>query len=121
MASASLNAEERFATIVAALRGNVDVTPPAAAAASNNRFGSAGLKVRDKVFTMLVRDRLVVKLPKARVDAFIASGGGERYDPRRDGRRMKEWVMVSPSSGLEWLALADEAMAFVGAQSDRER
>ena len=43
----------------------------------------------------------VVKLPKGRVDALVASGAGERFDANR-GRPMKEWLEVrseSPSSG----------------------
>ena len=30
------------------------------------------------------------------------------------GRLMKEWLAVSPKSKLDWLALAKEALAFVG-------
>jgi hypothetical protein len=36
-----------------------------------------------KVFASLVEDRLLVKLPAARVDELIASGAGERF---RSGR-----------------------------------
>jgi hypothetical protein len=62
---------------------------------------------------MLVRDQLVVKLPRSRVAALIASGDGERFDPRHDGRLMKEWLCVAPTAQMEWLALAREALAFV--------
>ena len=65
---------------------------------------------------MLVKGKLVVKLPKRRVDALIASGDGERFDPRHDGRLMKEWVSVEPTSEEEWLPLAREAMEFVASQ-----
>lgn len=65
---------------------------------------------------MLVQGNLVVKLPKPRVDALIASGDGERFDPRHDGRLMKEWVSVEPTSEEEWLPLAREAMEFVASQ-----
>jgi TfoX/Sxy family transcriptional regulator of competence genes len=37
-------------------------------------FGSPGLKVSGKVFSMLVKGRLVVKLPRQRVEAIIAEG-----------------------------------------------
>jgi hypothetical protein len=50
------------------------------------------------------------------VDALIAAGDGERFDPRRDGRLMKEWLVVAPSAEARWLALAREALAFVGAR-----
>jgi hypothetical protein len=71
------------------------------------------LRINDKIFAMLVRGRLVVKLPRQRVDELIASGDGERFDPRHDGRLMKEWLSVEPKSDLEWLRIAREAMDFV--------
>ena len=69
-----------------------------------------------KIFAMLVKGKLVVKLPKPRVDALVASGDGERFDPRHDGRLMKEWLSVEPTSEEEWLPLAREAMEFVASQ-----
>jgi TfoX/Sxy family transcriptional regulator of competence genes len=104
--------EQRFATIVEELLNNPDVTPPA----NGRGFGSSGLKVQHKIFAMLVRGNLVVKLPKARVDALVASGDGERYDPRHDGRVMKEWVVLAPTSKVEWLSLTREAMEFVASK-----
>lgn len=74
-------------------------------------FGSMGLKVGGKVFAMLVKGRLVVKLPKERVEALVASGGGEYFDPGH-GRIMKEWVAVEPGNG-DWQSLAREAKHFV--------
>ncbi len=74
-------------------------------------FGSAGLKVNGKVFAMVVKGRLIAKLPKLRVDDLVASGGGERFDPGH-GRRMAEWISV-PSGAPSWLALAREAHLFV--------
>ena len=108
--------EERFATIVEALRSLQDVTPPPDEPQSKNRFGSSGLKIHNKIFGMLFRGKLVVKLPQPRVDALIASGKGERFDPRHDGRLMKEWVTVEPTFEEEWLALAREAMGFVASK-----
>jgi TfoX/Sxy family transcriptional regulator of competence genes len=75
-------------------------------------FGSPGLKVTNKVFAMLVKGKLVVKLPRARVESLIASGQGEYFDPGH-GRLMKEWVAIKPSRRDEWLSLIDEAKAFV--------
>ncbi|HET7641179.1 MAG TPA: hypothetical protein VFK47_20895, partial [Ktedonobacteraceae bacterium] len=71
------------------------------------------LKIHNKIFAMLVKGKLVVKLPKPRVDALVASGDGERFDPRHDGRLMKEWLSVEPTSEEKWLSLAREAMEFV--------
>lgn len=103
--------EERFARVIEELLGQPGVTPPA----ERNGFGSSALKIHEKIFAMLVRGRLVVKLPKARVDALVASGDGERFDANK-GKPMKEWLALNAESPAEWLALAREAMAFVGAK-----
>ena len=108
--------EARFAIIVEELLGNPGVTPPADGARAKKGFGSSGLKVHDKIFAMLVRGKLVVKLPKSRVDALVASNEGERFDPRHDGRLMKEWVVLETASDEKWLALAREAMEFVASK-----
>lgn len=76
-------------------------------------FGSSELKVHSKIFAMLVKDRLVVKLPKSRVDELVAAGQGERFDPRRNGKPMKEWVCVETTFEGGWSALAREALDFV--------
>ena len=112
MSHPPITPEERFATIVEALLSNPDITPPSDA----KGFGSSGLKIHNKIFAMLVKGKLVVKLPKPRVDALIAKGVGERFDPRQDGRLMKEWVSVEPSSEEAWLDLSREAMEFVASQ-----
>ena len=112
----SITPEERFATIVEELLSNPDVTPPSDGPQSKKAFGSSGLRIHNKIFAMLVRGKLVVKLPRPRVDALIASGDGERFDPRHDGRLMKEWVSLVPTSKVEWLPLAREAMEFVASQ-----
>ena len=77
-------------------------------------FGSnPGLRVGTKIFAMLGREGLVVRLPRARVDELVASGAGTRFDPRRDGRLMKEWVVVSVERRRSWGGLSDEALEFV--------
>lgn len=76
-------------------------------------FGSTGqLKVGGKIFAMLVKGKLVVKLPRARVDALVESGEGGRFDAGK-GKPMAEWFALSPTSSKRWRALAQEAMAFV--------
>jgi len=55
----------------------------------------------------------VLKLPKNRVDELVAAGKGERFDPRRNGKVMKEWVIIHPQFSREWASLAAEAMRFV--------
>lgn len=116
MSHPPISPEERFAAIVDEFIGNPDVIPPSDIPESKRTFGSSALRVHKKIFAMLVKGRLVVKLPKPRVDALVASGDGERFDPRGDGRLMKEWVVVEPAAKEDWLALAREAMEFVGAK-----
>jgi hypothetical protein len=67
--------------------------------------------VNGKIFAMLVRGSLVVKLPKERVDDLVETGKGERFDPGH-GRLMKEWISV-PAGGVPWVALAKEAHRYV--------
>jgi hypothetical protein len=111
MAQAALTPEQRFAVLVDELSHVSGVTPPS----EGKAFGSSGLKVHGKLFAMLVRGRLVVKLPKARVDALLAADEGERFDPRHDGRAMKEWLVLDSVSAEDWLALSREALGFVAA------
>ena len=78
-------------------------------------FGrSEGLRLRGKIFAMLVRDELVVKLPKDRVDELVASGVAQRFDAGR-GRPMKEWASVSFDASRRWPRLVKEAKTFVSA------
>src|SRR5690348_14355262 len=108
MGQQTITSEERYAALVEEFLGDTDVEQ------SGRGFGSDALKVRGKIFAMLASQGcLVVKLPRQRVDALVASGDGERFDPRRDGRVMKEWLALAPTSPLEWLLLAQEALAFV--------
>ena len=75
-------------------------------------FSSFGLRVRGKIFAMVVRGRLVVKLPSDRVDALVASGAARRFEPG-PGRRMKEWADMSGEAPA-WAGLVREAFRYVG-------
>ncbi|HET9979637.1 MAG TPA: hypothetical protein VFQ32_04300 [Ktedonobacterales bacterium] len=108
MSQSATTPEERYESLVEEFLGDREVEQ------SGKGFGSDALKVRGKIFAMLSSDgRLVVKLPRQRVAALVASGDGERFDPRRDGRVMKEWLALVPTSRLDWPPLAREARAFV--------
>lgn len=75
-------------------------------------FGDNGRKVGGKLFALDVRGALVLKLPKARVDALVDAGKGTRFEPR-PGRVMKEWLVVTAPKSA-WPALEREAEAYVG-------
>ena len=109
------NPEVEFASIVARLRNKPGVTPPSDEEGTRRKFGSNGLRINGRIFAMLsAENRLIVKLPREKVEALVNAGDGERFDPRRDGRTMREWIVMKPSSRANWLQLAQEALDFVG-------
>ena len=111
--SSMTKAATRYAAVVKALAGKGGITH-AEPDDSKRGFGANALKINKKIFAMLASDdRFVVKLPRGRVDALVAGGFGERFDPRRNGRAMKEWLVVAPGREARWLPLAKEAMEFV--------
>jgi hypothetical protein len=75
-------------------------------------FGSTSLKTDGKIFAMLVKDRLVVKLDRRRVAELVQARKGRRFDPGH-GRLQNEWLDVASASDNVWLDLATEAEAFV--------
>jgi hypothetical protein len=103
-----VNAAERYTAIVKAFVGKRGVS-----AESGRGFGNSALKIDNRIFAMLASgDQFVVKLPRARVDAMVAAGDGERFDPRRNGKLMKEWLVVGRRLEARWLPLAQEAFEF---------
>ncbi len=73
------------------------------------------LSIHGKIYAMLVRDQLVVKLPAARAAEMIAAGEAAAFQPR-PGRRMREWVAVDPpppgtGEGV-WPGLVDDARRY---------
>ena len=70
------------------------------------------MRISGKIFAMLVRDELVLKLPADRVVELSASGVGRPFDAGK-GRPMKEWISVPAKAGRHWAALVDEALGFV--------
>ena len=114
-----MTGEDRFAALVEAMVGRPHTTYGSADGGPKRAFGSTSLKTNGKIFAMLVNGRLVVKLDRRRVDALVASGEGEQFDPGH-GRLMKEWLAIESSSDEVWHSLATEAEAFVAGRS-RER
>jgi hypothetical protein len=100
-------AERRYEDLIDELVGTAGVTPPQ----GGSGFGRSAVRFQKKIFVMLVRGRLVLKLPAGRVDALIAARVGVRFDANK-GTPMKEWFSLDPESELPWLPLAREALDF---------
>ena len=105
--TADLSPEMRFEDLLGEFSDIDGVTLPH----GGSGFGRSALRYRRKIFAMLVRGRLVLKLPGPRVDELVAAGHGERFDANK-GTPMKEWLSLDPESGLAWLPLAREALDF---------
>ncbi len=107
-ATAPAPEEALFASVIDSLVGQPRITQA-------KMFGATVLKVGGKVFSMVHKGRLVVKLPAERVAALIKSGDGAPFDPGH-GKLMKEWVAVKPMAKSVWIKLAEEARDFVGSK-----
>jgi hypothetical protein len=101
--------EARFADVVTEFALLPGVTPPGV----TKGFGRSALRYNGKIFAMLVRGRLVVKLPQARVDTEVASGHGDRFDANK-GTPMKEWLAVDPAAKVDWAVIVREALVYAG-------
>ena len=99
--------EERYEDLIEEFAGVDGVLLPQ----GGSGFGRDALRYRRKIFAMLVRGRLVVKLPRRRVDELVAAGHGERFDANK-GTPMKEWLSLDPESELPWPPLTREALDF---------
>jgi hypothetical protein len=104
-------ARARYADLVHELAGETGVGVPP----GGSGFGRSALRFQGKIFAMLVRGRLVVKLPAGRVETLVAAGAGDHFDASK-GTPMKEWLSLDPASAQPWLPLAHEALAFARAR-----
>ena len=102
---AALDPERLFEDLGAAFLAKPGVS-------SGRMFGSTGLKRHGKVFAMLVKGELVLKLPNDRVQTLLADGYGSPFDPGH-GRLMKEWVTIGVTNHSRWHDLAQIAYEFV--------
>jgi TfoX/Sxy family transcriptional regulator of competence genes len=106
----------RFAALARAFANEPGVSVPDAHAPSKRTFGSNGLKYNGKLFAMLSREQLVLKLPRQQVDAFVAAGEGQRM-VSGGGREMREWLVLDSACREDWTSLARQACAFVKASA----
>ena len=98
--------ESRFAAIASGFLDDPNVT-------EGTGFGSGpGLRIRGKIFAMLVGGRLAVKLPRERIDELVDRGVGVRLETGR-ARPMKEWITVAATHADDWEGLMGESREFV--------
>jgi hypothetical protein len=109
-----LTPQDRYLDLVDELSGEQGVEPPP----GGRGFGRGALRYRRKIFAMLVRGQLVLKLPRPRVDELVGAGHGVRFDANK-GTPMTEWFALAPDSALPWLPLASEALAFARTSAPR--
>lgn len=101
----AIDVDPRFAPVVAAFATDRRVS-------QKRMFSSHNvLNVNGKIFAMLVKNKIVVKLPRQRVDELVGARKGAYFDPGH-GRLMKEWVAVEAGK-VNWVDLATEAFHFV--------
>jgi TfoX/Sxy family transcriptional regulator of competence genes len=100
--------EARFAGLARALADRPEVE----LAAQRRGFGRGTLQVRGRIFAMISRGRLVLKLPRERVAELIATGDGQPFDAGK-GRPLAEWLTLGDSDDTRWRDLAREAADFV--------
>lgn len=81
-------------------------------------FGSDALMVNGKMFAAPQGEKLLLKLPSARVSELVVSGRGEPFTAGKQ-RAMAEWVLVGPGAHNLWPTLAAEARAFVGTAASK--
>lgn len=96
----------RFSLVVQSFLRNCEVVLD-----GGKGFGSGALKVHGRIFALMSsKEKFIVKLPKERTEALVASGVAERFEPRQ-GRPMKEWVVLA-DDGVNWVEIAKEAYEF---------
>lgn len=92
-----------FESVVAALSKEGGVT-------AARMFGSDALKFKTRVFAMVVKGELVVKVSAERAQELLASKHASPFDPGH-GRIMRQWVAIGARAKLDWCELAREALA----------
>jgi TfoX/Sxy family transcriptional regulator of competence genes len=102
------DASQIFATIVRSQQDKAGVS-------TGTGFGkNPGLRIQGKIYAMVVRDELVVKLPRGRVEELLSSGVGKPFNAGKTDRVMKEWIAVPTNASRRWQRLVNEAREFVG-------
>ena len=97
--------EAPYAKIVKTLLERPDVT-----------YSRNTLWIKRKMFAYCSpKGKLVVKLPKERVQELIKIGQGDPFASGKD-KYAPEWLMVGPNNEKNWLPLVEEALKFVASK-----
>lgn len=100
---------DAFADLVAALGGEPGVSVPDPGA--RRTFGSTALRVDGRIFAMLSRGHVVLKLPADRVAGLVACGAGRPFTQRPGATTgWREWVEVVDLAAAD--ELGREALAY---------
>ena len=105
----SRNADELFGEIIQVFLSDQKVS-------QSKMFGSPGLKIKGKVFAFLMKDKLILKLPKEKVDELVAAKKGKHFGHMfapNNWKPMKEWIEVILNDERACLKLTQEAKDFV--------
>lgn len=94
--------------LTADLEGLLDGEPGVTA---RRTFGCPAWYVGGKLFVCVSRDRVVLKLPPAEIEALLESGAGATFG--RPGRVMRGWVTVPAVNPAQ----VRRALRFVATQS----
>ncbi len=100
------------ALLHAAAAAFADVPGVVLPSAGRRHFGTATLRVHGRIAAFTPGPHLVVKLPRDRVAALVASGDGLPFPDDRPP--MREWVQIASDDPAAWHAAIAEALAFVG-------
>jgi hypothetical protein len=101
--------DERFGDLARSLADH----PGVELASGRRGFGRGTLQVGGRIFAMTSGHRLVLKLPRDRVAALVATGEGVPFDAGKD-RPLAEWLALGDADDARWRELALEAADFVG-------
>ena len=74
-------------------------------------MNSPTLTVEGEIFAMHVEGELAFKLPAEQCSGLCAGGSARPFEIGQ--RLMKEWVAVEDPGPRGWVALAEDALAFV--------
>lgn len=105
--------QQRFDALVAEFLQHPGVSVPAHR--GRRGFGSHALTVDGSIFAMLVRGRLVLKLPAEVVAEHVRAGHGEHFTAGKTSP-MRQWLVLLDDDADRWRSLAELAYQTVRVQ-----